>query len=169
MVFDEPFDAIIGRYVLVFQKDYSETLKRLAGHVRPGGLIIFHEGDFENIKSFPPSPTYDTCWRWITETSRLHGLDAQAGMKLYSAFVSAGLPAPTMRLEAVIGGGENSLDCLRLASDLISILLPEILRFGIATEAEVDAETLIERMHKEVVANSSVVVARREIGAWCRV
>jgi hypothetical protein len=72
-------------------------------------------------------------------------------------------------LEAVIGGGANSLDCLRLAGDLIPILLPEMLRLGVATESEIDAETLVERMHKEVIANNSVVVARREIGAWCRV
>jgi hypothetical protein len=70
---------------------------------------------------------------------------------------------------ALIGGGENSLDCLRLPGDLIPILLSEILRLSVATEAEIGLETLIDRMHKEVIANNSVVVARREIGAWCKV
>jgi hypothetical protein len=120
-------------------------LKKLAKHVRPGGLIVFHEGDFDYCKSFPPSPTYNSCWRWIVETARLHGIDAQASTKLHSAFISAGLPTPTLRLEALIGGGANSFDCLHLIGDVIPTLLPEILRLGIATEAEVDAETFRDR------------------------
>jgi bacteriocin-like protein len=89
-------------------------------------------------------------------------------MKLHSAFVSAGLPAPTLRLEAVIGGGKNSLDCLHLMGDVIPALLPEILRSRIATEAELGVDTLIERMFNEVISNDSVIVGRSEIGAWCR-
>jgi hypothetical protein len=90
-------------------------------------------------------------------------------MKMHSAFVSAGLPAPTLRLEATIGGGKNSLDCLHLMGDVIPTLLPEILSLGIATEAEIGVETLIERMFNEVISNDSVIVGRSEIGAWCRV
>jgi hypothetical protein len=103
------------------------------------------------------------------ETTRLLGIDARTGMKLHSAFVSAGLPAPTLRLEAVIGGGANGLDCLRLAGDLIPILLPEMLRLGVATAAEIGVETLAERMINEAISNDSVIVGRFEIGAWCRV
>jgi ubiquinone/menaquinone biosynthesis C-methylase UbiE len=52
MTFDEPFDAITGRYVLVFQKNYSEMLKNLSKHVRPGGLIVFHEGILRALSHF---------------------------------------------------------------------------------------------------------------------
>jgi SAM-dependent methyltransferase len=169
MTFDEPFDAVIGRYVLIFQKNHAAMLKKLAKHVRPGGLIVFHEGDFEGCQSFPPSPIYDSCCRWLTETTRLLGLDPQMGMKLHSAFVSAGLPVPTLRLEAVIGGGTNSLDSVRLAAEVVPILLPEILRLGVATATEIGVETLTERMINEAISNDSIIVARFEIGAWCRV
>jgi SAM-dependent methyltransferase len=169
IIFDEPFDAVIGRYILIFQKNPAAMLKKLAKHVRPGGLIVFHDADWEGCQSFPPSPIYDSCCRWIMETARLHGIDARTGMKLHSAFISAGLPAPTLRLEAVIGGGANSLDCLRLAGDVIPILLPEMLRLGVATAAEIGMETLAERMINEAISNDSVIVGRLEIGAWCRV
>jgi hypothetical protein len=90
-------------------------------------------------------------------------------MKLHSAFVSAGLPVPTLRLEAVIGGGTNSLDSVRLAAEVVPVLLPEILRLGVATAAEIGVETLAERMINEAISNDSVIVGRLEIGAWCRV
>ena len=117
-------------------------LAKLAEHVRPGGLIVFHEVDLAGCQSFPPLQIYDSCCRWITETTRLHGIDARTGMKLHSAFTSAGLPAPTLRLEAVIGGGANGLDCLRLVGDVIPILLPEMLRLGVATAAEIGVGNL---------------------------
>ena len=103
------------------------------------------------------------------ETARLVGAELRTGMKLHSAFVSAELPAPTLRLEAVIGGGANGLDCLRLVGDVIPILFPEMLRLGVATAAEIGVETLAERMINEAISNDSVIVGRLEIGAWCRV
>jgi hypothetical protein len=55
----------------------------------------------------------------------------------------------------VIGGGANGLDCLRLAGDLIPILLPEMLHLGVATAAEIGVETLAERMINEAISNES--------------
>jgi SAM-dependent methyltransferase len=113
MTFDQPFDAGIGRYVLMFQYDPAAMLRKLASHVRPGGLLVFHESDLDGVRSFPSSPIYDSCCRWIIETLRLLGAETQMGINLHSVFVSAGLPAPSLRLEAVIGGGANSLDYVR--------------------------------------------------------
>ena len=169
MKFDEPFDAVIGRFVLIFQNDPAAMLAKLAEHVRPGGLIVFHEIDLAGCQSFPPSRIYDSCCRWITETVRLLGRDPRVGMKLHSAFVSAGLPAPNLRLEAVIGGGTNSLDSVRLAAEVVPVLLPEILRLGVATVTEIGVETLTERIVTEAISNGTVIVGRLEIGAWCRV
>lgn len=59
--FERPFDAVVGRYVLQFQPDPAAMLRNLAVHLRPGGVIVFHELDWEGARSFPPSPTYDRC------------------------------------------------------------------------------------------------------------
>ena len=61
MKFDEPFDAVVGRFVLIFQDDPAAMLAKLAEHVRPGGLIVFHEIDLAGCQSFPPSRIYDSC------------------------------------------------------------------------------------------------------------
>jgi SAM-dependent methyltransferase len=168
MEFDRPFDAVVGRYVLQFQKHPASMLRSLAGRARSGGLVAFHEIDWNGLASFPPAPTYDRCCRWGLETLRLHGTETRMGSKLHSTFVEAGLSAPSMRLEAVIGGGLKSADALRLMTDLTATLLPEMERFGVATAAEVGIETLFDRMQKETVAGASLVVGHFQIGAWSR-
>jgi SAM-dependent methyltransferase len=168
MTFERPFDAVIGRYVLQFQKDPATMLRKLAAHVRPGGLVVFHEIDWGGVGSYPPAPTYDRCCRWGVDTLRLHGTETRMGAKLHSTFVGAELRPPSMRLEALIGGGANSSDPLHLIADLVATLLPEMERLGVATAAEVGLETLVERMRSETIANSSVLVGHFQIGAWSR-
>jgi 2-polyprenyl-3-methyl-5-hydroxy-6-metoxy-1,4-benzoquinol methylase len=169
MTFDRPFDAVIGRYVLMFQQDPSAMLRGLAAHLRPGGTIVFHEPDLDGAGSFPPAPTYDRCRRWIAETLRLIGNETRMGKKLHATFVAAGLPAPTMGLEAFIGGGAAGADGIKLIADLVEIMLPAMERVRVTTAEEAELETLAVRMMREAVANDSVIVGRYEIGAWCRV
>jgi len=169
IAFERPFDAVIGRYVLQFQKDPAKMLRTIARHVRPGGLVAFHEIDWNGLGSFPPAPTYDRCCQWGVETLRLHGTETRMGTKLHSTFVAAGLPPPSMSLEALVGGGPSSLALLRLLADLVATLLPETVRLGVTTAADVGIETLVERMHNETLATSSVIFGHYQIGAWSRV
>jgi SAM-dependent methyltransferase len=166
---EQSFDAIVGRYVLQFQADPARMLKKLATHVRPGGVIVFHEIDWGGLGSSPPVPTYDRCCRWGMDTLRAHGTETRMGSKLHSTFVDAGLGSPSMRLEALFAGGPASSDLFRLIADLVKTLLPEMERLGVATALDVGPETLVERMSQECLASSSVVVGHYQIGAWCRV
>jgi SAM-dependent methyltransferase len=169
MLFEQPFDAVVGRSVLVFQSDPAAMLRKLVTHVRPGGVVAFHEPDFDSERSFPPSPTYDSCCRWVAETLRLSGADPHMGIKLFAAFVVAGLGAPSIPLESVITGSANSADHVQFKTELACTLVPEMERLGVATAGEVDSETLAERVLAEVIARGSVIVGRSEIGAWSRV
>ena len=169
MTFDRPFDAVLGRYVLQFQRDPSAMLKKLAAHVKPGGVVVFHEIDWGGVGSYPPAPTFDQVRAWGLETLRAHGTESRMGVKLFSAFVGAGLPPPLMRLEALIGGGENAADIIQIASRLAGTLLPESERLGITSSAEVGLPTLAERMNREVAAGDGVVIGHFQVGAWARV
>jgi len=86
--------------------------------------------------------------------------------KLFSAFVGAGLPAPTMRLEAVVGGGTNSSDSLRLIAELTVSLSATIEELGIGSVADLDPDTLLDQMRDEAQATNSVVVGHFQFGAW---
>jgi 2-polyprenyl-3-methyl-5-hydroxy-6-metoxy-1,4-benzoquinol methylase len=91
--FERLFDAVIGRDVLMFQPDPTARLRKLADHIRPGGSIVFHEIDWDRVRSIPPLPTYDRCCRWIVQTLRVNGAETRMGKKLHSTFIAAGLPA----------------------------------------------------------------------------
>jgi hypothetical protein len=43
---------------------------------------------------------------------------------------------------------------------------PAMAEHGIAQPTELDADTLVDRMHSEVLANGSTVTGHLEIGAW---
>src|SRR3954467_5833282 len=118
MAFERPFDAVVGRYVLMFQPDPAAAPRALPRHLHPGGVVVFHEPDWTGTRSFPPAPTYDRCCRWIVETFRLLGADMGMGVKLHAAVVAAGLPAPAMRLEAIIAGGADSAERLDVVPDI---------------------------------------------------
>jgi SAM-dependent methyltransferase len=169
LVFDRLFDAVVGRYVLLFQADPAAMLRKVARHVRPGGLVIFHEPDWVGARSIPPAPTYDRCCGWIKETFRLAGTDSNMAGKLFTTFVRAGLAAPSMRMQTFVGGGAATADFLQAVADLIGILVPTMQRLGVAMNSEVGLETLAERLLQEATVNGSVIVGRSEIGAWARV
>ena len=169
MSFNRPFDAVVGRYVLQFQPDPAAMLRKLAAHVRPGGLIVFHEIDWDGVRSFPPSPTYEQCCRWIRETLRLMTVETRMGIKLHATFLAAGLPAPMMRLEAAVEGPSSVTDRLELLANQVETMIPEMERLGVATAPEIELGTLARRMEDDIRAGSSVIVGRSEFGAWCRV
>lgn len=169
LAFDRPFDAVVGRYVLQFQQDPAAMLRKVASHVRPGGVVVFHEIDWGGVGSFPPAPTFDRACQWGAETLRLHGTETRMGANLYRTFVDAGLAPPTLRLEALLGGGPNAIDVLTMLAGLIETLLPEMERLGVAAVADVGIATLLERMSAEVEHCRSIVIGHNQIAAWSRV
>ncbi len=164
--FDEPFDAVVGRYVLQFQADPAAMISALAAHAKPDAPIVFHELDWSGTCSTPPAPTYDRVCRWCVAALERSGASAHMGLALAAAFTAAGLPAPTLRLEALIAAPEHARGNLELMGNIARTLGPAMAEHGIAQPAELDADTLVDRMHSEVLANRSVVTAHLEIGAW---
>jgi ubiquinone/menaquinone biosynthesis C-methylase UbiE len=162
-----PFDAAVGRYVLCFLPDVPAVLRRIAKLIRPGGCMVFHEPDRSTMHSVPPAPSYDNSSRWSTETYLRSGADVLVGTKLYSMFVAAGLPPPTMRLHAIIGGA-TATDEIHLDADQAEILAADMERYGIATREQLGVETLAARITRELEASNGIIIGRGEIGAWAR-
>jgi len=166
--FDAPFDAIVGRYVLLFQADRPRMLRQLRRSLRSGGIIVFHEPDWSVIRSSPPAPTYDRCCRWLTRVGELDGFRWITWDQLHAAFIGADLTAPTMRMKTCIGGGTEIEEWLRALAELAAAVVPAMEKHGIATAEEVGIATLAERMAREIAETCSVIVWRSEIGAWTR-
>lgn len=166
---DRPFDAVIGRYVLMFQSDPTGALRDLAVHVRPGGVAVFHEIDWNGFRCTPAVPSYLKARDWIVATLSRTGAQPHMGIKLAATFIGAGLALPTLRTESLIGGGANAEEPMRRIADIAATLAPETARLGIASIEEMGVETLAQRMLREAAESGSTVVGTSEIGAWCRV
>jgi ubiquinone/menaquinone biosynthesis C-methylase UbiE len=167
IAFEQHFDAAFGRYVLCFQPDPAALLRKISRWVRPGGIVLFHEPDRKQMRSYPPTPTYDKMSEWIDETFGRTGMDVRMGIKLYSTFLAAGLAGPTMRLHAAIGGAK-ALEEVHFEADVAVTLAPTMERTGVVTADELGADSLVERIAQEMSANQSVIVGRADIGAWTR-
>ena len=84
MTFGRQFDAIVGRYVLLFQPDPAAMLRGLVRHLRPGGLVVFHEPEWARAGSTPPVASWDRCCRLVVEAFAAGGADSEMGVKLPS-------------------------------------------------------------------------------------
>jgi len=165
MEFDRQFDAVVGRLVLMYYPDPVDTVCKLMRHVRPEGLIVFQEIDLANACSLPVAPLFDRSMTWIKQTLSGTGARLQMGLELYPVFVAAGLPGPSMRVDALIGGGPQS-PLFEVVAELTQSLLPVMEKLHIASAAEAQVSTLAERMRDEVVALSGIVRSAGFIGAW---
>lgn len=145
--------------------DPARSLRRIVRNLRPGGVVVFHELDWDGARSSPPSPTYDQVCRWLSLTIEAAGAQVRLGSRLASLFSDAGLPWPTLRLEAVIASGPQAADAVHLVTDLVETQLPAMERLGIALASDIDHPSLANRILSEVAATGTLM-GRSEVGAW---
>ena len=163
------FDALIGRLVLMYLPNPVDTLKQLATHLRPGGIVAFQEVEFSTYSSIarPDTPMMNQLVEWGVEVFRRSGANVGMGLDLYGTFVDAGLPEPTLQYSAPVGGPGTWIGYQFIAAAFQS-LLPLLERFEIATAEEVDLDTLAQRLRAEVVASKRPLILPPHITAWAQ-
>jgi len=167
LVLDRPVDALVGRLVLMYFRDHGAALRRLAEHVRPGGLIVIQEIDTLGGRCEPAGPLFDLTLRRVHEAFAAAGANPSMGRDLVGAFLGAGLARPQMLLGARVESGPEAAAYAALAG-IARTLLPVMEARGIATAAEVGIDTLVERLRAEAVGSSATIYAPPLIGAWAR-
>jgi ssDNA-specific exonuclease RecJ len=106
---DRPFDAVVGRYVLLYQPDPVAAIRHAAEQVRPEGIIVFHEMDMANrITCYPDRTLFAEIYALIAETFRRSGYWTDLGLQLTRLFLDAGLSWPTVKAAAPVGGEPGS-------------------------------------------------------------
>ena len=165
----DPFDAVVGRLVLLYVPDPAEALRGLVDRLKPGGIAAFGEFNFlpESALACPSTPLWETMWGWMRAVVWKAGLDPATGYNLRRTFLHAGLPEPEMNLCSPVGGGPAWPGYDHAAESLRS-MLPLIVKLGIATEGEVEIDTLARRLRAETVAADGVVKAPDLLSAWAR-
>jgi ubiquinone/menaquinone biosynthesis C-methylase UbiE len=163
----DSFDALIGRFVLMHLHEPATVLRRLAGYVRPGGIVAFQELDISAGRAVPECGLFAKCRRWIIETYSRARVEIEMGARLFATFREAGLPEPQLTCDTHISGGIDSpaYECI---ADAIRSLLPTMVKHGVATADEIELDTLADRLRQEVVSASGVIVLPPLVGAWTR-
>ena len=163
----EPYDAVVGRFILMHVADAVGAVKRLASLTRAGGALAFIELDIEQAGAFPPLPLLARAIDWITATYRHVGAEPNMGTKLHATFRAAGLSprlAATQRIESGAGAVAYGF-----AAQTVASLVPAMEKFGVASSAEVGIDTLAERLRAAALAGDHCIFLPRLVGAWAAV
>ena len=166
---EELFDAVVGRYILMYQPDPAATIRELTRFLKPGAIIAFHEMDFTDPhSSYPPCEPWDQIYRLLSEVFRRGGAPPDFGRRLGKVFLDAGLPFPVLAAECVMGGGRGSFVFPWIANTVVS-LVPRIADLGLALPAGMTADhTLAAKLEDAVVAQGSQITGPQQFGAWTR-
>jgi len=162
-----PFDALVGRLILLYLPEPAQLLRRLLGLLRPGGLVVFQEMDMRSARAVPAVPLYARMGEWLCSTFERAGVETMMGSRLYATFLQAGLPAAELHSAGHVGGAEHT-ELYELLADTLRSLQPLTEKFGIATREEQELDAFATRLRSEVAAGGGVIHAPSYVGAWAR-
>jgi SAM-dependent methyltransferase len=159
------FDAIVGRRVLMYQPDPADAIRRLVRALRPGGLVIFQEHDSTMTPGrLTPLPLHERIHEWIWRTVEREEANIHMGFNLRSALVQAGLVVEHVRAEAIVQTPEMSYP----VGAIIRAMLHRIVQHSVATEEEIDVDTLDRRLVEELEKANATYIGDLVFGAWAR-
>jgi ubiquinone/menaquinone biosynthesis C-methylase UbiE len=164
---DGTFDAIIGRFVLLYVPGRASMLRRLTQSLRRGGVMAMQEIDISSLAQAPESPLFGQFRRWIMDGFTSAGVELDTGSNLYATFLQAGLPCPQMACAQLVHCGPEATG-YEEAAQVLHSLLPTLERNRVATAAEIEIDTLANRLREDAIARHAVMFAPRFVGAWAR-
>jgi ubiquinone/menaquinone biosynthesis C-methylase UbiE len=164
----EPFDLVIGRYILIHQSEPIRLLRNAARLVRPGGALAFHEvrvGD--DAVSFPHVPLWDVTVNLIRIALQSSLQNYYAADRFVEHFSEAGLPYPHLFCEKPVGGGADS-PLYHWLAELLQSLQPQLDRLRIVSGETFTTKRLESRLRDAVVEARSQIFLPAQVCAWAR-
>lgn len=158
-------DAIVGRRVLMYVADRDAALRGLLEALRPGGVVIFQETDGSQVpQANVPLPLHERVHRWIWQTVLREGATPTMGFELAPLLERAGLVLAEIRAESIVQTGTIRFD----TATIVRAILARIVGQGVATESEIDIDTLDLRLEDELVRSGGSFVGDVFFSAWAR-
>jgi 2-polyprenyl-3-methyl-5-hydroxy-6-metoxy-1,4-benzoquinol methylase len=156
--FERPFDAVVGRFVVMFLSDPTAALRHFAASLRPGGIVAFQEwvGPVTGVSALR-HPLLAWLLDILAATFERSGARLEMGTELFGRMRDAGLePDPRPLAEIGLHVGDSTVASRRWASFARS-MLPKIVEYGLATEAELGVDTLEQRLRDELSSAGGVM------------
>jgi SAM-dependent methyltransferase len=165
--FDEPFDAVVCRLLLFHLPDAVDVMRHHQASLRPGGKLIAVDFDIGSRRTEPPVALAAQALAWVEAAFRAAGAEPRIGARLGPMLREAGYAdVSTFGIQAYYAPGDPAGPA-QLAG-VVRALHDVIVGRGIATAAEVDLETIEERLQRELVAADAVLIPPTVVGAWGR-
>ena len=162
---EKPFDAAVGRFILMYLPDPVATLRSISEAVRPGGVFVFQEPCWVPVLAHLASlPLWFATASLIDKAMRASA-NHDMGTDLYETFVEAGLPAPAMRMELPMG---KEPYLAQWYHDTLCSVRPQMERLHLPIESLGSLDTLVQRLQTEVAESKTVACWFASVGAWCR-
>jgi len=162
-----PFDAVVGRLVLLYVDDPVDVVRRSARLLRPGGVLLAMEYEMEAVAALPPHPTVTRISRWISGAFRYAGHDPSLGARLEDVLRQAGLSQPiALGLQTYFRHDDPR--GARLGAETVRTLAPVIIEAGLATEDEIGIDTLEQRLTDALADVEGILRIPTLVGAWGR-
>lgn len=162
------FDFAIGRYVLVHQAEPATLIRAAAANVRPDGIVAFHElALYGDGQALPPVPLWAESWGYIVEALGSVLPHPDAGGRMTAHFAAAGLGQPRMFVEVLTAIGKDSPLYAVVALSLRNVL-PQLEKIGAVTAADVDVETLEQRLGEAVSKADALMIGPMQFCGWTR-
>lgn len=162
---EQPFDIITCRRVLMYLPDQVAAVKLIRAALRAGGLFVVQEHDATIMQSNETLPLYEQARSWIWDTVRAEGANIRTGFDLYGILVAAGFPDIDISAEAVVLTPAQAGH----TAAIVDAMAERIVAAGVASLAEMDVETLEERLIEERRASSATTIGEMMFGAIARV
>jgi SAM-dependent methyltransferase len=162
---DGPYDAIIGRLVLMYVSDPAAVLRTQASSLRSGGVVVPIEFDLHSARSLPSTRLVTQALSWLVEAFAAAHVDPALGPRLWAVALEAGLH-PRGMIGVQPHFGPDDPDGAAILAGIVRTALPLIERGGVATATDVGADTLEQRISEELRSAAAVFAHPALIGSW---
>ncbi|HEX3746770.1 MAG TPA: class I SAM-dependent methyltransferase [Bryobacteraceae bacterium] len=165
---ERPYDAIVGRHILIHVPDALAVLQKAATLLHTGGVVAFQEFDVTfSLHGYPEMPLMFRMSDLITQFLSRVVARPRIGAQLPRLMMEAGFSTPECRAECSVDGGPHTQMAAWVAETVRS-LLPGMVASGLATAAEVDIETLEARLSAEALETGGFAISPMTYGAFAR-
>lgn len=137
---DDPFDVIYVRFLLSHLTDPVGALATLRDRLRPGGLLVAEDVDFDGHFAKPAQPALDRYVAWYKEAAWRRGANAVLGRELPRLVAGAGFE---MVYAGAVSPAALSGPIKQLAPLTLAAIADSVVEAELAERSEVD-QTLIE-------------------------
>ena len=157
-----PFDAAVGRWILMFVPEPHDVVRAAARLVRTGGTIAFHEVSWQTcLARSAELPLTGSAVRLLVSAFARTGADVEMGYALPRVFRDAGLPEPSIHMETLLGEAATFGEWMALT---LASVRPHLDDASFAVVG--DLRTLSARIAEEVRTADAVIAWPSMIGAW---